>query len=265
MRRPDGRAGTHRALFARPAASLHARPCWPPCRSPISTARSTSRPCAERAHVGTRPLWPEPFTLSGGSGRCVEVEPGHFVRNEALKQPEPENRHAAPRAPGRLAAALSRLPRALGGAARRSRGCSTTCPRSAGPGASCGCWSAARATPGCSSSTATPGSSATTATLELVPDILAAYEVEEGRVFTFHLRRGHSWSDGQPFTTEDFRFFWEDVALEPELSPTGPEIQLAGRRRAAEGRDPGRAHRPLQLVASPTRCSCPRWRRRPRS
>jgi peptide/nickel transport system substrate-binding protein len=63
--------------------------------------------------------------------------------------------------------------------------------------------------------------------LNLVPDILAGFEVEEdGRVFTLHLRKGHKWSDGQPFTAEDFRFYWEDVAQDPDLSFAGPEIQL---------------------------------------
>ncbi|MEK0083446.1 ABC transporter substrate-binding protein [Benzoatithermus flavus] len=62
--------------------------------------------------------------------------------------------------------------------------------------------------------------------LELVPDILASYEVQDGRIFTFHLRKGHRWSDGEPFTAEDFRFYWEDVAQNPELSPTGPEVVL---------------------------------------
>lgn len=62
--------------------------------------------------------------------------------------------------------------------------------------------------------------------LELAPDILARYEVEEGRVFTFHLRRGHRWSDGAPFTTEDLRFWWEDIALDETLSPTGPPIAM---------------------------------------
>ncbi|HEX6014365.1 MAG TPA: ABC transporter substrate-binding protein, partial [Geminicoccaceae bacterium] len=63
--------------------------------------------------------------------------------------------------------------------------------------------------------------------LNLVPDILAGFDVEEdGRVYTLHLRKGHKWSDGQPFTAEDFRFYWEDVAQDPDLSFAGPEIQL---------------------------------------
>ena len=62
--------------------------------------------------------------------------------------------------------------------------------------------------------------------LQLVPDIFLAYEVEAGRSFTFHLRKGHAWSDGQPFTTEDFRFWWEDVAQMPEIMPSGPPVQL---------------------------------------
>jgi peptide/nickel transport system substrate-binding protein len=61
---------------------------------------------------------------------------------------------------------------------------------------------------------------------ELVPDILASFDVHDGRVFTFHLRRGQKWSDGSPFTTEDFRFYWEDVANNAELSPAGPPTQL---------------------------------------
>jgi len=61
---------------------------------------------------------------------------------------------------------------------------------------------------------------------EIVPDILESIEVEDNRVFTMHLRAGHKWSDGHPFTTEDFRYFWEDVALNEELSPFGPPRAL---------------------------------------
>lgn len=54
------------------------------------------------------------------------------------------------------------------------------------------------------------------------PDILESIDVHEGRVFTFRLRQGHKWSDGQPFTAEDFRYWWEDVANDQKLSPAGP-------------------------------------------
>ena len=56
----------------------------------------------------------------------------------------------------------------------------------------------------------------------LAPDLLEAVEVEEGRVFTLRLRPGHRWSDGQPFTGEDFRYYWEDIATDASLSPFGP-------------------------------------------
>ena len=59
-------------------------------------------------------------------------------------------------------------------------------------------------------------------TFELEADILESFEVKEGRRFTFELRRGHKWSDGQPLTSEDFRYWWEDVANNKELSPVGP-------------------------------------------
>ena len=62
--------------------------------------------------------------------------------------------------------------------------------------------------------------------LELKADILKRVEVFENRVFTLHLRKGHKWSDGHPFTSEDFRYYWEDVANNPELSKGGPNKLL---------------------------------------
>jgi peptide/nickel transport system substrate-binding protein len=65
------------------------------------------------------------------------------------------------------------------------------------------------------------------AKLTLKADILERYENEGDRVFTFHLREGHRWSDGHPFTAEDFRYYWEEVALNKDLSPGGlPEFLL---------------------------------------
>ena len=57
--------------------------------------------------------------------------------------------------------------------------------------------------------------------LKLVPDILERIDNVDNRVFTLHLRPGHKWSDGHPFTTEDFRYYWEDVANNKDLSPFG--------------------------------------------
>jgi peptide/nickel transport system substrate-binding protein len=62
--------------------------------------------------------------------------------------------------------------------------------------------------------------------LRFVPDILESFEVQEGRIFTLRLRPGHRWSDGHPFTAEDFRYYWEDVANNKELSPSGPPRDL---------------------------------------
>ncbi|MBI1383443.1 MAG: ABC transporter substrate-binding protein [Rhizobiales bacterium] len=62
--------------------------------------------------------------------------------------------------------------------------------------------------------------------LEIVPDIAEAVEVEEGRSFTIRIRAGHKWSDGQPFTSEDFRYYWEDMATNAVISPLGPESML---------------------------------------
>lgn len=62
--------------------------------------------------------------------------------------------------------------------------------------------------------------------LDIVPDILERLDVEDGRTFTLHLREGHRWSDGEPFTAEDFRYYFEDVANNPQLSPSGLNLAL---------------------------------------
>jgi peptide/nickel transport system substrate-binding protein len=69
--------------------------------------------------------------------------------------------------------------------------------------------------------------------LRLVPDILQSIDNVDSRIFTLHLRAGHKWSDGQPFTSEDFRYYWEDVANNKDLSPFGLPQALV-----VEGRGP---------------------------
>jgi peptide/nickel transport system substrate-binding protein len=65
-----------------------------------------------------------------------------------------------------------------------------------------------------------------TPALKLMPDILASLEVQDGRMFTLHLRKGHKWSDGHPFTSEDFRYWFEDVAQDSKLSPSGVPVSM---------------------------------------
>ena len=62
--------------------------------------------------------------------------------------------------------------------------------------------------------------------LQITPDLLEGIDVKEDRIFTMKLRKGHKWSDGQPFTSEDFRYFWDDVANDKDLSPAGPPAEL---------------------------------------
>ena len=66
---------------------------------------------------------------------------------------------------------------------------------------------------------------------KIVPDILQSYDVQEGRIFTFHLRPGMKWSDGKPFTADDFRYFWEGMAKNPEIAKFGvpPELMVDGK------------------------------------
>lgn len=64
--------------------------------------------------------------------------------------------------------------------------------------------------------------------LQMKADILESVDVQEGRVFTLKIREGHKWSDGHLFTTEDFRYYWEDMIGNDQLGRGGiPNNMLA--------------------------------------
>ncbi|MGQ0565387.1 MAG: ABC transporter substrate-binding protein [Gemmobacter sp.] len=69
--------------------------------------------------------------------------------------------------------------------------------------------------------------------LNLQPDVLASVEVEENRVYTLHLREGHRWSDGAPYTAEDFRYCWDDVLNNEVLYRSGLPVELQANGQAA--------------------------------
>lgn len=62
--------------------------------------------------------------------------------------------------------------------------------------------------------------------LELQPDILESFEIKEDRIFTFRLREGHRWSDGSDFTSDDFRYVWDDMFLNKKLYKGGVPASL---------------------------------------
>jgi peptide/nickel transport system substrate-binding protein len=55
------------------------------------------------------------------------------------------------------------------------------------------------------------------------PGIVAGWDISDDVTeYTFHLREGLKWSDGEPYTTEDWRFYIEDNLFNEELTPGNP-------------------------------------------
>ncbi len=49
------------------------------------------------------------------------------------------------------------------------------------------------------------------------PALIESYEWSaDGKTFTMHLRKGLKWSDGEPYTSADWKFYWEDLANDTE-------------------------------------------------
>src|SRR6266496_4603426 len=56
---------------------------------------------------------------------------------------------------------------------------------------------------------------------KIVPNIAKGYELQDGgKTILLYLRKGHKWSDGEPFTADDFVFWYEDLLLNKDLNPT---------------------------------------------
>ena len=56
--------------------------------------------------------------------------------------------------------------------------------------------------------------------LQPMPNLAKAWEwSEDGMSLTVHLIEGAKWSDGDAFDTEDIAFYWNDVIMDPEVTP----------------------------------------------
>lgn len=51
---------------------------------------------------------------------------------------------------------------------------------------------------------------------------------DDATEYTFYLREGLKWSDGVPFTSADIMFWYEDIVLNEELTPTIPGYLVNG-------------------------------------
>lgn len=65
---------------------------------------------------------------------------------------------------------------------------------------------------------------------EIVPSAAKGWEQsEDGKTITVFLREGMKWSDGHPFTADDFVFWFEDLYSNPDVVPTpSSEMQIKG-------------------------------------
>ena len=67
-----------------------------------------------------------------------------------------------------------------------------------------------------------------TATTE--PFILKSYDVNDDfSEYILHLREGMKWSDGEPFTANDFVFWYEDIIMNPEITAAVPTLWQNGK------------------------------------
>jgi len=64
---------------------------------------------------------------------------------------------------------------------------------------------------------------------KLMPQVAKAYEISaDGKRTTLFLRKGMKWSDGSPFTADDFVFWYEDMYQNKEVAPSASPNMTPG-------------------------------------
>ena len=67
---------------------------------------------------------------------------------------------------------------------------------------------------------------------KIMPSLAKDWKVsDDGKTITLYLRKGAKWSDGTPFTADDVMFWYEDIYLNKDLTPTPlPEMAIGGKQ-----------------------------------
>lgn len=73
----------------------------------------------------------------------------------------------------------------------------------------------------------------------IVPNVAKSWEWNDDYTqLTFQLRKGHKWSDGEPFTSEDVKFWYDNLALDPKVIEKPKDyVLVAGERMQVETPD----------------------------
>lgn len=68
---------------------------------------------------------------------------------------------------------------------------------------------------------------------KMVPNLAESWKwSDDFKTLTVNLRKGVKWSDGKPYTTQDVQFWWNDVLLNKELTPSPNSLFTRGGKLA---------------------------------
>ncbi|WP_460523105.1 ABC transporter substrate-binding protein [Flindersiella endophytica] len=107
--------------------------------------------------------------------------------------------------------------------------------------------------------------------LDIGPGLAESWESnEDATVWTFHFRKGLKWSDGEPWSTADIMYWWEDMVLNEQHPDLPPDDTRSGRDTVAKVTAPDETTlvltfdapapiTPERLAAWTNRGNGPRW------
>ena len=88
--------------------------------------------------------------------------------------------------------------------------------------------------------------------LEVIPRLAHRWETEDGKVWTFYLRKDVKWSDGKPFTADDVVFTFNELIYNPDIPSSSRDIfTLEGKPIKVEKIDTFRVRFVLPCVFAP--------------